>query len=59
MYRAPLQTSIDGPRIGIDPIRVGRTLTGDRGPDAYVTVERDDIPYARIDAIGENRFASG
>lgn len=55
MYRATFQGSLDDPWRFMDPIRVGRVPTGEPEPNAYVTVERDDAPVARIDAYADYR----
>lgn len=50
MYRAELHNTVDQPWTAIPAIRVGRAPTGIETPRIYVTVERDGIPFARIDA---------
>jgi len=57
MYRATFQRSLDDPWRFMDPIRVGPEPTGEPEPDAYVTVERDGTPVARIDANVDHRGA--
>jgi hypothetical protein len=54
MYRATFQASLDDPWRFMDPIRIGRVPTGEPEP-AYVTVERDGTPVARIDAYADHR----
>ncbi len=50
MYRAELHNTVDGPWIAMEPIRVGVVPTGASTPEVFVTVERDGMPFARIDA---------
>lgn len=57
MYKAALQSEIDGPWLLIDPIRVGRVPIGGPTPDAFVTIERDGVPFARTDAFAGERSA--
>jgi hypothetical protein len=54
-----LTDSIDGKRIRLDPIRVGRVPVTLGTPDRYVTVVKDDEPVLRIDvyAYGPDCFA--
>ena len=54
MYRATLQGSLDDPWRFMDPIRVGRVRTGEPEPQRYITVARDGVPIARIDAYAED-----
>lgn len=49
MYRASFQASLDGPWRFMEPIRVGPAPSRHPEPN-YVTVERDGVPFTRIDA---------
>ena len=54
MYRVTFQGSLDDPWRFMDSIRVGPVPT--RGPEPhYITVERDGLPVARIDAYADHR----
>jgi hypothetical protein len=50
MYRAECHNTVDQPWTAMQPIRVGRVPNGEGTPGVYVTVERDGLPVARIDA---------
>lgn len=50
MYSAKLQNTIDSPWTLLTPIRVGRVPAGEGTPGIYVTVERDDVAFARVEA---------
>ena len=49
-YRATLHSHVNPPWTAMEPIRVGVVPTGRGTPDAYVTVELDGRPLARVDA---------
>jgi len=44
-----IRTTIDGPWLGLDPIRIGSEPSGLGTPDAYATVQQDGLPYLRVD----------
>jgi hypothetical protein len=52
--RALLHNSIDEPWTTIEPLRVGLVPEGQGTPRGLVTVERDGLPYMRIDAYAEH-----
>lgn len=49
MILAELRKAIDDPWRRFEPIPVGGVPAGLGSPDAYVTIERDGQPFARID----------
>jgi hypothetical protein len=49
MYHVELHKTVDEPWTAMQAIRVGRVPTGVGAPGVYVTVERDGVPFARID----------
>jgi hypothetical protein len=50
MYRVELHNTVDEPWTAMEAIRVGPVPTGAGTPGVYVTIERDGVPFARIDA---------
>lgn len=50
MYRAEPHNTVGEPWTAMEPIRVGTVPPGAGTPGIYVTVERDGVPFARIDA---------
>jgi len=50
MYRADLHCTIDEPWTTVEAIRVGSFPDRADLPNAYVTIERDGEPFARLDA---------
>lgn len=49
MYRAELRSTVEAPWLDLPPIRVGEVPTALGTPGGFVTVERDGLPFARID----------
>lgn len=50
MYRAELHNTVDKPWVSVRTIRIGPVPLDAGKPGVYVTVERNGVPVARIDA---------